>query len=100
MALDTARHAVMMLRRLPDSVRVVWGSFVAYGSFRASGQLEGVDGGYVQETTRSILLPANALPGLSQGQTITIGSTAYKVRSPALPVENGDTVRYLVVPVI
>lgn len=99
MALDMARHTAMMLRRAPDSVRVVWGSLVTYGTFRATGELEAVEGGFVPSTTRTILLARNALPGLSQNATLTIGSTAYKVHSPPLSVENGDMVRYLVVPV-
>lgn len=99
MALNTAALAVKMLRRAPDAVQVVWGSLVTYGTFRAAGDLEGVEGGFLPVTTRSLLLAANALPGLAQNATITIGGAAYKVTSPALPQENGDLVRVLVVPV-
>jgi hypothetical protein len=99
MALDMARHTAMMLRRAPDSVRVVWGSLVTYGTFRSAGDLEAVDGGFVPTTTRTILLARNALPGLLKNAIITIGSTAYKVHSPPLSVENDDLVRFLVVPV-
>lgn len=99
MPVDTARYASLMLRHAPDSVRVVWGSLVTYGLFRASGELETVDGGFLPVTTRSLLLAKNALPGLTQNTVITIGTVSYKVHSPPLPVENGDTERFLVVPV-
>lgn len=99
MALNMARYTAMMLRRAPDAVRVAWGSLVTDGLFRATGELEAVDGGFLPSTTRTLLLAPSAFPGLPQNATLTINGTAYKVHSPPLPVENGDLVRVLVVPV-
>lgn len=100
MTIDMARYTAMMLRRAPDSQQVVWGSLVTYGLFRSVGELESVEGGgMLPVNTRSLLIAATALPGLKQNHVITIGGVSYSVRSPALPVENGDMVRYLVVPV-
>jgi hypothetical protein len=106
MPLDPARLTAMMLRRAPDSVRVVWGSLVTYGLFRSAGDLEAVDGGFLPVTTRSLLIQAGAFTGLAQNATVTIApvrspasTTTFQIRSPALSVENGDLVRFLVTPV-
>lgn len=101
-----ARYTAMMLRRAPDSVRVVWGSLITFGLFRSVGDLDSVDGGFLPVTTRSLLVAKTALVGISQNATVTIApatspasTTTYQIRSPALSVENGDLVRFLVVPV-
>lgn len=106
MPLDTARLNAMMLRRAPDSVRVVWGSLITYGTLRSSGELDAQAGGFVPITSRALLLAATAFPGITPGAQVTVApvrtptaTTTYEVRSPALAIENGELVRYLIVPV-
>ena len=98
MSLDTVRYTTMLLRRAPDSRQVVWGSVITYGLVRELGQLEDGAGGFLPQTARSLLVARTALAGIPQNTQITIGGAAFDIRSPALPIENGDLVRYVIVP--
>jgi len=98
MTLDTSRYTAILLRRAPDSRQVVWGSVVTYGLVRELGQLDDGAGGFLPQTARTLLVARSALAGIGQNATVTIGGAAFDIRSPALPVENGELVRYVIAP--
>lgn len=91
MPMDTVAMVTMAIRSQADAKRVTIGSSTTWGLLNDDEQV-GLDdsGRAVTQRERTVFVAANSLNGVVDGATITVGATAYTVRSRPMPRENGD----------
>lgn len=84
------------------TVPVVFGAFTTRGFFDHEAALIGEDTGpEVKREQRVLQVMAGTLPSTcQQNSSITVDGTVYEVRSPPLPFNDGQEIRYVLAPVV
>jgi hypothetical protein len=91
MPLDTVAMVVTALRMQADAKRVTVGTASTWGVLNDDEQVGTDDAGQpVTQRDRTVHIAAGSLSGIVDGVTLTVGTTAYTVRSRPMPRENGD----------
>lgn len=100
-----SRHLSAMLNTRHHGETVVWVSglttYTVVGILDESVELTDDGNGVLLPVgSRALTVKASSLPGITQGERLTVGGVGYEVRSPLLLVEDGDAARLLLAPLV